>query len=68
MRRIASSLGSGGRRYAPRKTKPKYSYQSLLGDMDISTFYTLLYDLSWILALAAAGLGFVYVFLKPEEK
>jgi hypothetical protein len=36
--------------------------------MDISTFYTLLNDLSWILALAAAGLGFIYVFLKPEEK
>jgi hypothetical protein len=36
--------------------------------MDIGTFYTLLYDLSWILALAAVGLGFIYVFLKPEEK
>jgi hypothetical protein len=36
--------------------------------MDISTFYSLLTDLSWILALAAAGLGFLYVFLKPEEK
>ncbi len=55
-------------RYAPRKTKPKYSNKLLLGDMDISTFYTLLNDLSWILALAAAGLGFIYVFLKPEEK
>jgi hypothetical protein len=36
--------------------------------MDISTFYTLLYELSWILPLAAAGLGFLYIFLKPEVK
>jgi len=36
--------------------------------MDISAFYNVLYYLSWILALAAAGLGFIYVFLKPEDK
>jgi hypothetical protein len=36
--------------------------------MDISSFYSILTDLSWILALAAAGLGFLYIFLKPDEK
>jgi hypothetical protein len=36
--------------------------------MDIGAFYTLLNNLSWILAILAAGLGFIYVLLKPEDK
>jgi hypothetical protein len=36
--------------------------------MDISSFYSILTSLSWILALAAAGLGFLYIYLKPEDK
>lgn len=36
--------------------------------MDTSSFYNLLIDLSWILAMVAAGLGVVYIFVKPEEK
>jgi len=36
--------------------------------MDISSFYSILTNLSWILALAAAGLGFLYIYLKPEDK
>ncbi len=36
--------------------------------MDINAFYSLLNNLTWILAIVAAGLGFLYVFVKPEEK
>jgi len=36
--------------------------------MDNIAFYTLLNNLSWILAIVTAGLGFLYVFVKPEEK
>jgi hypothetical protein len=36
--------------------------------MDLSSFYNMLIDLSWILAMLAAGLGVVYIFVKPEEK
>lgn len=35
--------------------------------MDLSSFYNLLVDLSWILATVAAGLGVVYIFVKPEK-
>lgn len=36
--------------------------------MDTSGFYSILVDLSWILAMVAVGLGIVYIFVKPEEK
>jgi hypothetical protein len=36
--------------------------------MDISSFYSILINLSWILAMVAAGLGVVYILVKPEEK
>jgi hypothetical protein len=36
--------------------------------MDNTAFYMLLNNLSWILAIVTAGLGFLYVFVKPEEK
>jgi hypothetical protein len=36
--------------------------------MDISSFYSILINISWILAMVAAGLGVVYILVKPEEK
>ena len=36
--------------------------------MDTTTYYTLLENLIWILAVAAAGIGVVYIFVKPSEK
>jgi hypothetical protein len=36
--------------------------------MDNNAFYALLNNLSWIIAMVTAGLGFIYVFVKPEEK
>jgi hypothetical protein len=68
MRHIGSSRGSGAPRYGPRKTKPIYSCPHFYCAMDTSSFYNLLIDLSWILAMVAAGLGVVYIFVKPEEK
>jgi hypothetical protein len=36
--------------------------------MDLSSFYPLLIDLTWVLAMVGVALGFVYVLIKPEEK
>jgi hypothetical protein len=36
--------------------------------MDTSSFFTLLQDLVWILAMVGAGIGVVYILVKPEEK
>jgi hypothetical protein len=36
--------------------------------MDISSFYSILINLSWILTMVAVGLGVVYILVKPEEK
>jgi len=36
--------------------------------MDTSTFFSILTELSWILAIVAAGLGVVYILVKPEDK
>jgi hypothetical protein len=36
--------------------------------MDLTSFYNLLTELSWILAMVAAGLGVIYIFVQPEEK
>jgi hypothetical protein len=36
--------------------------------MDTTSFFTMLQDLVWILAMAAAGIGVVYILVKPEEK
>jgi len=36
--------------------------------MDLTSFYTILTDISWILAVVAAGLGVVYIIAKPEEE
>ena len=63
-----SSQVSGVPKYGLRKTKPIYSRPSFYVDMDNTAFYTLLNNLSWILAIVTAGLGFLYVFVKSEEK
>ena len=36
--------------------------------MDTSAFFGFLDQLSWILAMIGLGLGFLYVFIKPNEK
>jgi len=36
--------------------------------MDTSSFFTLLTDLVWVLAMVAAGIGVVYILVKPDEK
>ena len=36
--------------------------------MDLNSFYNILIDLSWVLAVVGVALGFVYVLIKPEEK
>lgn len=50
------------------KTKPIYQTLQLSGDMDTSSFFTLLQELVWILAMVGAGIGVVYILVKPEEK
>jgi hypothetical protein len=35
--------------------------------MDTSTLFSILTELSWILAIVAAGLGVVYILVKPED-
>ena len=39
-----------------------------MGEMDANDFFNLLGNLSWVLAMLALGLGFLYVFVKPQEK
>lgn len=36
--------------------------------MDTTSFFNLLTDLTWVLAMIAAGIGVVYILVKPEEK
>ncbi len=36
--------------------------------MDTSSFFTLLTDLAWVLAVVAAGIGIIYILVKPGEK
>jgi hypothetical protein len=59
---------SGGLKSGLRKTKPIYYWLRVMGDMDVNAFFGLLSNLSWVLAMLALGLGFLYVFVKPQEK
>jgi hypothetical protein len=35
--------------------------------MDLTSFFDILVDLTWILAMIGVTLGVVYVLVKPEE-